>query len=126
MSFLSRLAALFGGAPKVDNRYFSIYVLSNRCREPAMGQVDLFNELSLTDEKERPFYVRKVLHTSGRNRCFDQVEAQLWFDNNKRLLDKELVGGRWLERDEYDALLQPAEQETDDEPSPIDEPASSN
>lgn len=109
MSFFSRLAALFGGAPKPSSRYFAIFVVSNRCREPVAGQVDLLNELSLTDEKERPYFVRKVLHTSGRNRCFDQVEVQLWFDNNKRLLERDVFGGRWLEREEYDALLRPVE-----------------
>jgi hypothetical protein len=124
MSFLSRIAALFSGAPKTNNRYFSVYVVSNRCREPVAGQVDLLNELSLTDEKERPYFVRKVLHTSGRNRCFDQVEVQLWFDSNKRLMEKDIFGGRWLERDEYDALLQPEAEEAGDETSPTEGQAS--
>lgn len=103
MSFFQRLASLFGGKPAVDNRFMPIYVLSHRCREALAGQVDLLNDLSLADEGAA-YFVRKVLHTTGRNRCFDQVEVQLWLDANKKLVNKEVSGGRWLELEEYEQL----------------------
>lgn len=106
MSFFQRLAALFSGRPSSGQRYLTIYVLSNRCREPIVAQIDTLNELSLTDEGEHPYFVRKLLHSSGRNRCFDQVEVQVWFDKNKHIAAKEVSGGRWLEQDEYEAVVE--------------------
>lgn len=107
MSIWSRLSKMItggaGGGP--DNRTQNIFVLSQRCREPIAGQVDLLNELSRTEDDGAEFYSRKVLHTSGDNRCFDQVEVNLWFDRNKRIVNHEVSGGRWLEADEYAAEL---------------------
>lgn len=102
MNIFKRIANFFqGGGTAADKRYFPIHVLSRRCREPLAGQIDLLNELSLTEEDESTFYTRKVLHTSGRTRCFDQVEVLLWFDKNKQLLRQEVWGGEWLEPEEY-------------------------
>jgi hypothetical protein len=48
--------------------------------------------------------VRKVFHTSGRGRCFDQVELSLWLDARKQIVRHEVKGGMWLEPDEYERL----------------------
>ena len=106
MSFWSRIANLITGGGASGNRMLNIYVLSKRCNEPIAGQVDLFNELSRTeDDNDYTFFTRKVLHTSGENRCFDQVEVNLWFDRNKKVADHSVDGGRWLEEEEYEAEL---------------------
>ncbi len=97
MNFLKRL---FGGSARGDDRMTSIYVMSYRCKEPIEGKVDFFNELS-KDDDGKGYYVRKVLHTSGRDRCFAEVEVQLWFDSKKQISDHEVSGGRWLTADEY-------------------------
>ena len=108
MSFFKRLANLFsGGASK--ERMLPIYVYSRRCREAVTGTVDLFNELSQPDE-EYAYYVRKVLHTSGRDRCFDQVEVQIWFDKNKNVEHHEVQGGHWLTEEEYLEEVEKSEQ----------------
>ncbi|RIK53168.1 MAG: hypothetical protein DCC57_08725, partial [Chloroflexi bacterium] len=84
MNFLKRLANLFGGRPGGGSgRLLTIYVLSRRCNEPIMGTVDLFNEVSQSEDSAYSYYTRKVLHTSGERRCFDQVEVELWFNQNK-------------------------------------------
>ena len=45
------------------NRTLNIYVLSQRCREPIAGQVDLFNELSRTeDEGDGVLYAQGAAH----------------------------------------------------------------
>jgi len=103
MNIFKRIANFFqGGGAASNNRYFPIHVLSRRCREPLSGQVDLLNELSLTEEDDNTFYTRKVLHTTGRTRCFDQVEVLLWFGKDKQLARHEVWGGTWLEPEEYD------------------------
>lgn len=105
MNIFQRLFNLF--SPKVSSttRHFPIYVLSQRCNEPLMGQVDTMNELSLTEDGEYTYFVRKVLHTSGRSRCFGQVEVQLWFNKERQLMAHEEFGGRWLNEEEYQVEL---------------------
>ncbi len=110
MSFLSKLFAPFlGKAPSSSDRYMAIYALSNRCREAVAGQVDLMNEVSLDDENQGGYYVRKVVHTSGKGRCFGEVEFEIWLDSKKRLVRQEVHGGRWLSVDEYDDEVVAAE-----------------
>jgi hypothetical protein len=102
MNILQRLASFFGGKPGGSGgRQLPIYVLSRRCNEPIAGHVDLLNELSQAEEDNYTYYARKVLHTSGERRCFDQVEVQLWFDQNKQIAHSEVTGGRRLDAAEY-------------------------
>ncbi len=104
MSFWTQIANLFKGGGGNRDRLLPIYVLSRRCNEPIAGQVDLFNELSRSeDEGDHAYYTRKVLHTSGEKRCFAEVEIQLWLDRNKQVIRHEVEGGRWLEEEEYQA-----------------------
>jgi hypothetical protein len=107
MNLLRRLASLFsgGGAPRADKRYLTIYVLSRRCNEPISGQVDLLNELSRAEEGNYAYYTRKVLHTTGEHRCFSQVEIQLYFNQDKQVVEHEVEGGRWLTSEEYSIEL---------------------
>jgi hypothetical protein len=103
MNFLKRIADLFRPKASSERRYLSVYLLSRRCNELISGQVDLFNELSISEESDAAHYARKVFHGSGRNRCFDQVEVQLWFDANKNLLRHEESGGQWLTQEEFES-----------------------
>lgn len=106
MGFFSKIMAAFTGkAPRGSERYLSIYVLDHRCREPIVGQIDLLNELSLAEEEDTRYYVRKVLHTSGAGRCFGQVEVQVWLDGKKQIARHEVQGGRWLTAEEYAAEM---------------------
>jgi hypothetical protein len=110
MSFFSKLfAPFFGKAPSGSDRYLAIYALSHRCHEAVAGQVDLMNEVSLDDENQGGYYVRKVLHTSGKGRCFGEVEFEIWLDGKKQLVRQEVHGGRWLSVDEYEAEMAAAE-----------------
>jgi hypothetical protein len=121
MSFFTRfLNSLKGQAPTGSDRYLPIYVYSNRCREPIVGQLDLMNEISLADEGG--YYGRKVLHTSGKQRCFSQVEVELWLDPKKRVTHYEVQGGRWLTAEEYAAALEEQNAEPVEE-SPAAEPS---
>jgi len=112
MGFFSKIMAAFTGkAPSGSERYLPIYVLDHRCREPITGQIDLLNELSLSEEEGAGYYVRKVLHTSGASRCFGQVEVQVWLDGKKRIKQHEVQGGRWLTAEEYTAEVERLAQE---------------
>jgi hypothetical protein len=107
MSFFQRILNLFSGKPgSGGKRNLPIYLLSRRCNEPLAGEVDIYNELSQSEEDEGAYFTRKVLHTSGENRCFDQVEVQIWFDRNKQVVQHEVHGGRWLTAEEYEAEVE--------------------
>ena len=127
MNFFRQLARLFSGGGGSANRYLTVYVLSRRCREPIRGQIDLFNEVSTIEAKDEggdyAYFTRKVLHTLGERRCFDQVEVSLYFDRNKKLAHYEVAGGSWLTETEYEEELArfnaPPDDEADDEsPTP--------
>lgn len=125
MSFLSKLfGPLFGKpAPAGSDRYLPIYVLSHRCREAVAGQIDLMNEVSLDDENAGGYYVRKVLHTSGKSRCFGEVEVEVWLDGKKRVVRQEVHGGRWLSSDDYEAEIAAAAVREQEAPAAADAPA---
>ena len=105
MGFFKRFAEMIGGGRGDEKRFLTVYVLTNRCREPIAVRVDLHNEVSRI-EGDDGYYVRKVIQTSGAKRCFDQVEVELWLDKNQRVTNREVQGGRWLEEEAYVAELE--------------------
>ncbi len=105
MSVLKKLASFFAGGGGGGSRALPIYVFSNRCREPIAAEIDLVNSLSRDEENDNEYYTRKVLQGSGKNRCFTQVEVEIWFDRNKNVSRYEVNGGRWLSAEEFEEEL---------------------
>jgi hypothetical protein len=106
MSILKRLASLFTGKSSSGGRNLTIYVLSRRCNEPLSAEVDTLNALSGSDDGDASYYTRKVIQGTGRNRCFGQVEVELWFNSQRVLLRHAVSGGRWLTAEEYETELE--------------------
>ncbi len=98
MNFLRRL---FSSPPSNNERFFPITVQCLRCGEILRGQANLTSELSVEeyDGGDNPtgFSVRKVL--MGKERCFQQIEVSLIFDSQRRLTDKQITGGKFIEED---------------------------
>lgn len=95
MNFLKRL---FSSTPANNDRFYPITVKCLRCGEVLSGQVNLNSELSPEyDDSGRSssYFVRKVL--MGRERCFQQVEVALTFDAGRRLVDRQITGGAFVE-----------------------------
>lgn len=124
MSFLKKLASFFAGGGGGGSRALPIYIFSNRCREPITADIDLVNSLSRDEENDNEYYTRKVLQGSGKNRCFTQVEVEIWFDRNKNVSRHEVIGGRWLTAEEYEEELArfnaPPEEDPGEEGSQAD------
>ena len=119
MSFFKKLAALFSGGSSTGNRRsFTIYVLSRRCNEPLSANVDLLNALSQSEEADATYYTRKVIQSSGANRCFSQVEVELWFDSSRHLARHAVHGGSWLTEAEYAAEVERFTRVPEDDASP--------
>ncbi len=86
-----------------NQRYLTVYLLNFRCNEPISAQIDLYNDLSPdeTDRKNAAFYVRKILSTSGTQRCYDTNEVQIWLDSRRRVIEYEVTGGKWLDAEAF-------------------------
>jgi hypothetical protein len=56
--------------------------------------VDLNNDLSLGDEGDT-YIVRKGL--IGANRCFQQIEVEMKFTSDRKLIEKDIHGGKFIE-----------------------------
>lgn len=103
MSFLNKLrASLSGGAPAGSRELFPVTVRCRRCGEELTVAINLANDLSQDYERD-VFFVRKLVSGSGANRCFQQIEVQLTFDAGKRLLEREISGGSFVDEVGSDA-----------------------
>jgi DNA-directed RNA polymerase subunit N (RpoN/RPB10) len=74
-----------------------ITVQCSRCGEVIHGQINLSNDPSLEyDEKGTASYLcRKVLMGSGH--CFQQIEVVLRLNQDRKLISKEITGGKFVE-----------------------------
>src|SRR5436309_13413897 len=99
MSCFKRLSSLFTpAAPPSSRHIYTITVQCNRCGEIISAPVDLRNDLSLDDDEDASstdYICRKGL--MGRQRCFQQIEVTLHFDQNRHLINKEVTGGKFVE-----------------------------
>jgi hypothetical protein len=100
MAFLRRLFKALGGGPagrEADS--LPLAVRCNRCGEVIRARVNLRNDLSpdYGDGDGALTYVcRKVL--MGQERCFQQIEVTLRFDANRNLIDRQVMGGEFVEQ----------------------------
>ena len=105
MSFLRRLFGPSGAGQTRDPHGLRIYVRCKRCGQYNTTRVALRSELSTEygpGGQTSGYHVRKVL-VSGTNRCFHPVEVNLTFDPSKRLTNREISGGEFVTREEYEA-----------------------
>jgi hypothetical protein len=97
VDLLKRLAGLFVPPTGGGNLYL-LSVQCNRCGEVIQTQVNLANDLSVEygeDEKAAGYYCRKLL--MGKQRCFQQIEVTLTFDARRKLIDRKIEGGKFVE-----------------------------
>jgi hypothetical protein len=94
MNFLQKL--LSGAKP--PQRFFVFQVKCKRCGEIIEGRVDTANDLSVEYAPGGDtFHVRKVLVGDGSNYCYQQMEVSLKFDKDRRLVEKVVEGGEFVE-----------------------------
>ena len=93
MNFLKKL---FSSQPATPKNIYTFNVKCKRCGETITGRVDLANDLSADYEEGGDVYhVRKVL--MGENRCFQRVEVFFKFDANKQVIEKDIIGGEFID-----------------------------
>lgn len=102
MGLFKTLASLFAPREARDRYAWWLYVQCDRCGEKLRTRIDLRNDLSVqygeVDGKVT-YFCRKTLTGSGR--CFQPIEAGLTFDAGRRLIERQIRGGRFLSEEEY-------------------------
>ena len=101
MGFFDSLKSLFGGSSggeQSDGVYW-IYVRCRRCGEVIKTRLDLFNNLSPNDEGG--YTASKTL--VGNRLCFERIEVTLTFDENRRLINRDISRGDFITAEEFEA-----------------------
>ena len=93
MDFLKKL---FAPRQVYKKEYYTFTVKCKRCGETITGRIDIDNDLSVEYEAGGDvFYARKVL--MGENKCFQRIEVNLKFNAERQLIDKDIIGGAFVE-----------------------------
>ncbi len=94
---MDSLKKFFSSMPTTQGkRYYVFQVKCNRCGEIIEGRVDLDNDLSVEYEGNNAVYFgRKVLMSSG-GQCFQQIEVELKFNVDRKLLERQATGGQFV------------------------------
>ena len=98
MGFFKRLSQIFSASGKPEPAVLWMAVKCHRCGEIIRTRVDLRNDLSIQYEPSGPttYFCRKIVMSDSGN-CFQRIEVELTFDANRRLQQKEITGGMFVE-----------------------------
>ena len=100
MGFFDSLKGLFAGGNNGQSAgSYWIYVRCRRCGEVIKTRLDLLNSLALNDEDG--YTTTKIL--VGNRLCFERIEVTLTFDENRRLLEREIAHGDFITAEAYEA-----------------------
>jgi len=104
MGLLKGIKSLFAGSGREDEgRVHWEYVRCLRCKEKLAVRVDLASELTPQYEStEGAYYVRKGVLGSGKTRCFQMIEVELYFDTERNLVSRYITGGEFITREEFE------------------------
>lgn len=93
MGFLDRL---FGRSSEKGVLWF--YVRCNKCGANVRVRVNLYNDLSLTDDGG--YILRKEIMD---NQCYQLMHAELRFDGRRRVTSRDISGGEFITKEEYES-----------------------
>jgi hypothetical protein len=97
MGFLDSFKSLFNGGEGQDKTGYYVYVRCDRCGEAIRTRIDTRNDLSHLEEGA--FVVNKTL--VGSQRCFERIEVILTFDENRKLVEREIKRGEFITPEEF-------------------------
>ncbi len=103
MSFLDKIAAALSPQGTSEGEAFWVYVRCDKCGEVLKTRVDLRNDLSpkySSEGRVASYSSRKVL--IGSQRCFEPIEVELTFDAQRQVVSREIAGGQFIGREEYE------------------------
>jgi hypothetical protein len=93
MGFLDRL---FGRS--LEKGVLWLYVRCDKCGAKVRVRVNLYNDLSLTDDGG--YILRKEIMD---NQCYQLMHAELRFDGGRRVTSRDVSGGEFITKEEYES-----------------------
>ena len=102
MSILDKLSQLISPSSRTDEAGYWVYVRCNKCGEKLRTRVNLYNDLSIEyDDRGNAasYFCRKTV--VGSKGCFQRLDLVLKFDSKRKLIEREISGGTFIEEDEY-------------------------
>ena len=103
MSFLKKIASALSPKGTDEGEVLWVYVRCDKCGEALKTRLDLRHDLTPNYSAEgrvASYSSRKVL--IGSQRCFEPIEVKLAFDPQHRLTSREIAGGQFISREEYE------------------------
>lgn len=98
MNLLKSLARLLNAPAQSGGHLYSLAVQCNRCGEVIQTQINLSNDLSAEYDEDgnvTSYFCRKLL--MGKQRCFQPIEVMLTFDAKRKLIDRKITNGKFVE-----------------------------
>jgi len=86
--------------PQADPNAIWLYFRCKRCGTAFRVRVDRRNDLSREDDGPGVLFLRKQVMD---NKCFQLMEAEIWFDANYAQVSSEVTGGTQITEEEYRA-----------------------
>jgi hypothetical protein len=107
MNLLRRLFG--GGGTPVSDNAFHVYVRCNHCGAPVHVRVDPRNDLVIeygdNDDASGYRLVKEIMDS----RCFRLMRAEIDYDSSRREQSRQIEGGTFISKDEYDQLVEKGE-----------------
>lgn len=103
MSFLKKIASALSPKGGEEGEGLWVYVRCDKCGEAIKTRIDPSHDLTPSYNAEgrvADYVVRKVL--IGSQRCFEPIEVKLTFGPQRRLTSREIAGGQFISREEYE------------------------
>ena len=101
MSLFKKISDYFNSPSNVDEAGYYVFVRCNKCREPLKSRINLHHDLSVDYDgpNGQTYFSRKTI--VGSSGCFQRIEIELTFNKKRRLINREISGGIFIEEDEF-------------------------
>ena len=106
MSFFRKIASVLSPKGAGEGDLLWVYVRCDKCGETIKTRLDLRHDLTPNYSAEGRvinYFLRKVL--IGSQRCFEPIEVKLTFDPQRRPTSREITGGQFMSKEEYEGKL---------------------
>jgi len=105
------LRRLFGGGEPSSDGAIHLYVRCNHCGAPVHVRADPRNDLvtEYGDDDDAAGY--RLFKEIMDSRCFRLMRAEIAYDRNRRELSRQIEGGTFISKEEYDQLMAQGDQE---------------